>query len=302
MPPPPPTRSCSRRPSLPEPLLSVVVCSHERPDELERCLAALESLEDPVEIVVVDSASRPPCRELVGSRARYVYVEEPGLSRARNVGVGVASCELIAFVDDDAAVRPDWARRLARAFRDPRVGAAGGTCSPAFRAKRPRWLSDRLLQYAGITRFGEGAREARSSAEYPFGANVCVRRTALAEVGGFSEELGRIGTSLLSGEEAAVLDAMRAAGWAIRLEPAAVVDHAVVPARCRGAYYWRRLWWQGRSRARAQRSWLVGLRVAAGAPVRLALWLVTRDRVHLYRLAETAGYLRERLKPGDART
>jgi len=280
-----------------EPLLSVVVCTHERPDDLARCLAALEALEDPVETIVVDSASRPPSREVVGERARYAYVEEPGLSRARNVGASLASSDLIAFVDDDAAVEPGWAGKLVAGFENPRVGAVGGTCRAAFQAPRPRWLSDRLLQYAGITRFGAAAREARTSAEYPFGANVCVRRAALDEVGGFAEQLGRIGCSLLSGEEAAVLDSMRAAGWTIWLEPDAVVVHAVTPARCESRYYWRRLWWQGRSRARAQRSWRVGLRLVVAAPVRLVLWVATRDRVYLYRLAETVGYLRERLAP-----
>jgi GT2 family glycosyltransferase len=276
------------------PLLSVVICTHERPADLARCLVALARLEDPVEVIVVDSASQPPCRELVAPPARYVYVGEPGLSRARNAGVEVASCELIAFVDDDAAVTPDWARRLASAFERKDVGAVGGTCRAAFESPRPAWLSDRLLQYAGITRFGAREREARSSAEYPFGANLCVRRRALEEVCGFTESLGRIGTLLLSGEEAAVLDAMRSSGWRIWLRPDAVVEHTVASGRCRSGYYWRRLWWQGRSRARAQRSWRVAFRVVLGAPVRLGLWLFTRDRVYLYRLAETTGYVRER--------
>jgi GT2 family glycosyltransferase len=280
-----------------EPMLSVVVCTHERPADLDRCLAALGQLEDAVETIVVDSASSPSCRELVGNRARYAFVETPGLSRARNVGATLASSELIAFVDDDATVTPDWARTLVRAFADPTIGAVGGTCRAAFQARRPRWLSDRLLQYAGITRFGAVPREARSSADYPFGANVCIRRSALDEVGGFAEDLGRIRGTLLSGEEAAVLDAMHRAGWTIWLEPDAIVDHAVAPARCRSGYYWRRLWWQGRSRARMQRSWRVGLRLLAAAPFRLGLWLATGDRVYLYRLAETMGYLRERFAP-----
>jgi GT2 family glycosyltransferase len=282
---------------VPETRLSVVVCTHERHDCLARCLAALGQLEKPVEIIVVDSASRRPCRDLVGTRARYAYVDEPGLSRARNVGAALASHDLIAFVDDDAAVDPDWARNIVMAFENSQIGAVGGTCRASFQAPRPRWLSDRLLQYAGITRFGAVAREARTSAEYPFGANLCVRRAALVEVGGFSEQLGRVGGSLLSGEEAAVLDAMRAAGWTVWLQPDAIVDHTVVAARCRSSYYWRRLWWQGRSRARAQRSWRVAARLLGAAPLRVVLWLTTRDRIYLYRLAETVGYVRERLAP-----
>jgi cellulose synthase/poly-beta-1,6-N-acetylglucosamine synthase-like glycosyltransferase len=275
-------------------LLTVVVCTHSRPADLERCLAGFAALEDPVEVIVVDSASDPPCKTLVGRYGfRYLYEPVPGLSRARNLGFEAASCSLVAFVDDDAVVAPDWASRLAAAFADPDVGAAGGTCRAAFAAARPPWLSDRLLQYAGVTRFGPEARDAVSSAHYPFGANLCVRRSALLAVGGFSEALGRVGTSLLSNEEAAALDALRALGWRVRWQPDAVVDHTVAPERCTAGYYWRRLWWQGVSRARGSRSPGLIVRLVGVVPLRLVMWVVTRDRVHLYRTAETAGYLRE---------
>jgi glucosyl-dolichyl phosphate glucuronosyltransferase len=224
-------------------------------------------------------------------RLRHVCEPEPGLSRARNRGLAVASCELVAFVDDDAAVRPEWAGRIAAAFADPSVGCAGGTCIPRFEAAPPSWLSERLLQFAGITRFGDIAREAQSRAEYPFGANICFRRAALEEAGGFSESLGRVGSSLLSDEEAAVIDSLRARGWRVWLQPDAVVEHTVSRERCTSAYYWRRLWWQGISRARRERSLSLALRLVAAAPVRLVLWAGTRDRVYLYRVAETAGYL-----------
>ena len=122
-------------------------------------------------------------------------------------------------------------------------------------------------------------------------------------VGGFSEGLGRIGTALLSGEESAVIDALRRAGWRVWIEPAAVVRHAVDPVRLRAGYYWRRLWWQGIGRARGRRSsdrWL-SARILLGAPARLALWPLTRDAVHLFRVAETAGYVWERARGARAR-
>ena len=93
-----------------------------------------------------------------------------------------------------------------------------------------------------------------------------------------------------------MIEALRDAGWRVRLEPAAVVDHFVAPERTHGRYYWRRLWWQGISRARAAGSGSVALRLVIAAPVRLILWALTRDRFYLYRTAETIGYLREQLR------
>jgi GT2 family glycosyltransferase len=281
--------------SVAEPLLCVVVCTHDRPDDLTRCLHALTQLDDDVDVVVVDSGSRVACAGLVRDllpTARYVYEPLPGLSRARNRSLRETESEFVAFVDDDAAPAPDWAARLIQGFADPRVVCVGGTCAPEFAAERPPWLSDKLLQYAGITRFGPKARIAAGTSEYPFGANVAFRRAALLEAGGFSLELGRVGSSLLSGEEAEVIDRLRAAGSTIWLQPDAVVAHTVSAERCRGSYYWRRMWWQGVTRARSGASAAAAVRIVAAAPVRLLLWLVTRDRVHLYRIAETGGFLR----------
>jgi GT2 family glycosyltransferase len=288
------------------PRLSVVVCTHDRPRDLRRCLDALVALEDPVEVVVIDSASDPPCRTLVETyrgrlpRLAYAREDEPGLSRARNRGVAEAQAEILAFLDDDAAPRPDWAARLTAPFdSDSAVGCVGGTCVAAFEndVQRPRWLSDRLLQFAGITRFGTQPREARSSSEWPFGANIAFRRAALPRAQPFSEALGRTATMLLSGEEWALVEEVRASGWKIWLAPEAVVEHTVHVERCTSRYYWRRLWWAGVSRARStEAAARLGLRLLLAAPIRLVLYALTRDRVHLYRTAETAGFLVERAR------
>ena len=208
----------------------------------------------------------------------------------------------MAFVDDDAAPHYHWARRIVEPFADPSIGCVGGSCHAFFPdCERPRWLSDRLLQFAGITQF-ETAREARSSAEWPFGANIAFRREALEAAGGFPEHLGRTGTSLLSGEESAAIEAVRDAGWRIVLHPDAAVDHAVPGSRCVSRYYWQRLWWAGVTRARMRRSRGRTLaRLLAAAPLRFCLYVVTLDRVYLYRLAETAGFLRDLATPRPSR-
>src|SRR5262249_17459304 len=126
------TSVSSRRCSMVEPLLTVVICSHNRPEDLERCLRGLAALEDDVAGIVVDSASNPPLRATVDGfsasvrRLTYHHVSQPGLSLARNRGLELARTELVAFLDDDTVPERAWARNLVGPFADPKVVCVGG--------------------------------------------------------------------------------------------------------------------------------------------------------------------------------
>ena len=208
---------------------------------------------------------------------------------------------MIAFLDDDAAPHPDWAGKIVAPFEaDARVGCVGGACLAEFDGvARPRWLSDRLLQFAGITRFGPDAREARSSAEWPFGANIAFRAAALDTVDGpFSEQLGRDGTTLLSGEESALvhgsargglegLARARRSGRDTRFTRSAV-DRGTTGAASGGRAC--------REHERPTRRGASECASSRRRATRFVLYAVTRDRVHLYRTAETAGFLVERVR------
>ena len=113
--------------------------------------------------------------------------------------------------------------------------------------------------------------------------------------GAFSETLGRTGASLLSYEDTAMIERVVASGWEVWLRPSAVVDHTVSAERCRGAY-WRRSWWNGISRARHRPTAVMALKRAAAVPLYLGLYALRRDRIHLYRTAESCGYAVERLR------
>ena len=199
---------------------------------------------------------------------------------------GGGADDLVAFVDDDAEVAPDWARRIAAPFADPAVGCVGGPASPLPRP-RPRWLSERLLQYAGITRFDE-ARESRSSSEYPFGANVAFRRDAL---GGFrSASAGPAPHCCRERRSWRSTGSVTTAARRARARRRRT--HAVAPERSLRLLLAAALVAGRHPRAR-RASLRLTLRLVAALPVRVALYAGTRDRIHMYRLAETTGYLRE---------
>ena len=97
------------------PMVSVVVCTKDRPDSLVSVLRGLTALHDePYEIVVVDNApiyvpEQAVLREFgEDPRVRYVRQRRRGLSSARNRGLAEATADIVAFTDDDVRVDP-WA-------------------------------------------------------------------------------------------------------------------------------------------------------------------------------------------------
>ena len=162
----------------PAPLsVSVVVCTHRRPDMLVGLLAAVELLNPaPHEVVVVDNDPGESDVQRLVRQAGAVYVREDarGLDNARRAGVAAASGDVIAFTDDDCLPSERWLRDLPELFDDPRVAAVTGPAfahdlsSPAQRAFEEaggfgRGFHRRVHEWtnlspAGASRTGAGAK------------------------------------------------------------------------------------------------------------------------------------------------
>lgn len=205
-----------------EPAVSVVVATRDRPGHLASCLAALR-VAAPAEVVVVDSASRADlapqvARLAAASGARLLRLEVPGASRARNSGWRVARCDLVAFVDDDVRVGPAWASAMGRALAAPGVSfVAGRTVPPPEQAgtDRPVALLDGVLA---------GSLDRTSPEPLGASANLGIRRSALAAVGGFDERLGP-GTWWRAGEDVELLDRLLSFGFTGWYAPDALAFH-----------------------------------------------------------------------------
>ncbi len=105
--------------------VSVIVCTRRRPEQLRRCLAALQKL-DPsaAEIIVVDNAPEERCTaDILEEFGEVIYWPEPalGLSRARNSGILRSSSKIVAFTDDDVLVHPRWLLGVREAFSQDTV-------------------------------------------------------------------------------------------------------------------------------------------------------------------------------------
>jgi GT2 family glycosyltransferase len=230
-------RAAPDRGGPPLPTLSVVVCPHDRPEDLSRCLESLaRSHVKPDEMIVVDNApAADNTRNVVAAFPSVRYVPEPrrGLSVARNAGAVASSAELVAYVDDDSTVHPDWVRLLREEFADPNVMAVTGLLLPASLdtpAQVAYETPASLFHHARYQRLSYGPEflERTKRRGPPVwriggGANMAFRRGAFALAGGFDERLGA-GAAGCS-EDSEFWYRLIAAGWDCHYQPSAVVFH-----------------------------------------------------------------------------
>jgi glycosyltransferase involved in cell wall biosynthesis len=111
------------------PKVSVVVCSYNGAKTLDGCLRSLQKLAYPdYEVILVDDGSTDAVPEIA---ARYPGVRcfrqsNKGLSVARNVGMQLASGELIAYTDDDCFADEDWLYFLVAKLLESQASCVGG--------------------------------------------------------------------------------------------------------------------------------------------------------------------------------
>jgi GT2 family glycosyltransferase len=119
-----PRRAVQRSQWAPDPLLSVLITTYDRPDLLAGCLDGLCEQTLPVndfEVVVVDDGSPGPRTEAVlreyAARLPLTWtrIEHAGRSPAKNLAVMLARGGLILFFDDDDVPSPDLLEEQVRA-------------------------------------------------------------------------------------------------------------------------------------------------------------------------------------------
>ncbi|MFC4216288.1 glycosyltransferase [Pseudophaeobacter arcticus] len=236
--------------------ISAVVCVYNREDTLPQCLEALAQQTistDLFEVIVVDNNSTDGSPEIAAKYAakyphmRVVRETKQGLASARNCGMREAKSPIAAFTDDDAIPAKDWAERLLQRFDELGESAAvvGGELDPVWSSPKPDWLQgDKLLHSLSVCLGWSTHARYLIGSEWLCEANSAYRIAPVQERGGFPENLGRIGTNLLSGENAINAVLVRD-GYRFFFDPEIRVQHQINKARLSKDWFRRRFFWQG---------------------------------------------------------
>jgi cellulose synthase/poly-beta-1,6-N-acetylglucosamine synthase-like glycosyltransferase len=171
-----------------QPLVSVIVPVRDGESTIADCLDSILATDYPAdrrEILVVDNGSSDGTAALIQARpVRYLREEKRGVSNARNRGIAESRGEILAFVDADCLVEPQWLTELVRPFEDPEVGSVAGDLQHAPPTTAAERQAARML--------GNWQRFAfTSNPAYPITANAAYRRDVLDRIGAFDPHMTR---------------------------------------------------------------------------------------------------------------
>lgn len=251
---------------LETPVYSVVVATHNRAHALGRVLESLlaQNVAQAFEIIVVDNRSSDSTRSVVeefvrssSGIVRYVREERPGAAAARNTGIEAARGAIIAFVDDDEFVWPDWLAALDDVYQQhPDAWCVGGRVLLELPEVQPKWF-DRTSPITTAYLSGLDMGPQTLKLRYPqalFCGNLSARREALVSVGRFRLSLGPVGTDHrrglvrnLLGEEVDLCLRIHRRGGVIYYAGRATVEHVIPSERLTKHYFRTRAYWNGRA-------------------------------------------------------
>ncbi len=230
-----------------QPKLSIVVCTFNRENYIETTLQHLiqQNIDKQlVEIVIVNNNSTDHteeiCKQLIDQHPaepiRYFLEKNQGHSYSRNRGIQESKGELIAFIDDDAFVQPDFSEQILRFFENNHAAMViGGKIIPVYETGEPPWMSRFLLPLVSALDMGDHVKPFKGR-KFPIGANVIFRRSVFDRYGLFNVALGRIGSGLAGGDEKELILRLKADQTPIYYVPSVVVRHIIPEKRLSLAY------------------------------------------------------------------
>lgn len=186
-------------------LLSIIICTHNRLDDLINVLESLKNQvlnREDVELIIVDNRSHDGtsdfllqyCRQ--GKNIKSTFESEIGLSNARNRGWKEAVGKFVGYSDDDALIPPEWVSTALEIIHEEKYPLFGGPYYPFYKNQQPNWFKDKYGSSYWLP-----DKECVLDGRYLVGGNMFIRRDILEKLGGFSDQYGMSGGNLGYNEE-----------------------------------------------------------------------------------------------------
>jgi glycosyltransferase involved in cell wall biosynthesis len=211
----------------PQPLVSAVICTRNRPDKIGNAVESVLANTYPnFDLTIVDQSTNDETEVIAhrigerDGRIRYKRMSKSGLSRAYNLAIASTVGPILAFTDDDCLVPSDWIEKIVTAFDEQRDGELMyGQVLPAY----PEDGGEMLTPALSIDK-PERLDRANGFRVFGMGANFAARRSLFERAGTFDEMLGG-GGPLKSSQDFDLAYRAYRRNAAILLRPEVIVRH-----------------------------------------------------------------------------
>ena len=239
--------------------ITVILCTYNRCESLAKALDSVAASILPAsvewEVLVVDNNSPDRTRAVIEQystrypgRFRYLFEGKQGKSNALNSAIRNARGNILAFMDDDVLVAPDWLQNLTAPLDSGEYGGTGGRILSQQSLDIPEWLAiDGEYGVGSMLALFDHGDEGFELKTPPFGTNMAFLARIFEKLGGFRTDMGPCPGSELRNEDMEFGRRVMAAGEKLRYVPDAVVYHAIPPSRLKQGYLLR--FWYDHGRA-----------------------------------------------------
>ena len=185
---------------------------------------------------------------------RVLYREgPPGVSSSRNLAIGRAKGDIVAFVDDDAVLFPDWAEETAKTYNeDSTVIGVTGPILPLWEKESMRWFPREFYWIFSCTYWDMTEKtEVRNG----YATNLSFRKEAFKSEGLFLTSMGVKGRGQRGWQEPGAeetefsLRVRQRTGKRILYNPKIKVQHRVYGYRMTAEFITKRAYWEGYAKA-----------------------------------------------------
>ena len=180
-----------------------------------------------------------------------------GLSSARNLAIGQVKSDIIAFIDDDALLFPDWAEETVKTYaEDDSIIGVTGPILPLWEQESMSWFPREFYWIFSCTyRDMAEKTEVRNG----FGTNLSFRQEAFSSGELFRTSMGAKGRGQGGWQEPGAEEAefslrvKRKTGRRIIYNPQVRVKHRVYRYRLTAKFIAKRAYWEGHAKAMLNR-------------------------------------------------
>ncbi|MDP2648862.1 MAG: glycosyltransferase family A protein [bacterium] len=169
--------------------ISLIIPAYNEEDYIGACIdSALKNGRGRFkEIIVVDNASTDKTAEVARNKGALVVREErKGLTSARQSGLEASTSELIAYIDADTHLTPQWVDIVERTFRErPDIVSLSGPRRHFGTVWYRRWILNAVWVVAPLTYYVVGYMI--------LGGNFVAKRSAIEKIGGFDRSIAFYG-------------------------------------------------------------------------------------------------------------